>query len=395
MVETGNPRLLFVDSTPRHFLIHRAALARSASAAGYKVHLAVDPGTFEPDLAYLGVRVHPIKLSRRGMEPFREGRSVAELASLYRRIRPRIVHHLTLKPVLYGTLAAAAAGVPAILNAVTGLGYLFDDHGPAFRAARAASIRIVRAAFRRRNVFFLFQNAQDRDEFVRLGLATVERSFLIPGSGVDVDRFQPRPEPHGTPVVVLPSRLLKPKGVAEFVEAARRLRKEGVEARFVLAGEPDPGNPLSASETEIRSWVKEGTVEWAGWVKDVPDLLAASHIVCLPSYREGLAMTLLEALAAGRPVVTTDVPGCRDAVTHGVQGLLVPPRDPAALAQALRRLIEDPELRARLGAAGRERAVREFSSRRVCDETLALYERILAETEAGFRSLSSSFCPRR
>lgn len=380
MVETETARLLFVDSTPRHFLIHRAALARRAAAAGYEIHLAVDPGALERDLAGLGVRVHPIKLSRRGMEPFREARSVAALASLYRRIRPRIVHHLTMKPVLYGTFAATAAGVPAILNAVTGLGYLFDDHGAAFRAARAASIRMARAVFRRGNVFFLFQNARDRGEFVRLGLATLERSLLIPGSGVDVDRFRPKPSPSGTPVVVLPARLLKAKGVVEFVEAARRLRKEGVDARFVLAGEPDPGNPTSLAGSQIRQWVAEGVIEWPGWVKDIPGLLAASHVVCLPSYREGLSMTLLEALAAGRAVVTTDVPGCRDAVTDGVEGLLVPPRDPDALARALRRLIEDPELRARLGAAGRERAVREFSTRRVCDETLALYARLLEET---------------
>jgi glycosyltransferase involved in cell wall biosynthesis len=285
-----------------------------------------------------------------------------------------------MKPVLYGTFAATAAGVPAILNAVTGLGYLFDDHGAAFRAARAASIRMARAVFRRGNVFFLFQNARDRGEFVRLGLATLERSLLIPGSGVDVDRFRPKPSPSGTPVVVLPARLLKAKGVVEFVEAARRLRKEGVDARFVLAGEPDPGNPTSLAGSQIRQWVAEGVIEWPGWVKDIPGLLAASHVVCLPSYREGLSMTLLEALAAGRAVVTTDVPGCRDAVTDGVEGLLVPPRDPDALARALRRLIEDPELRARLGAAGRERAVREFSSRRVCDETLALYARLLEET---------------
>lgn len=380
MVETETARLLFVDSTPRHFLIHRAALARRAAAAGYEIHLAVDPGALERDLAGLGVRVHPIKLSRRGMEPFREARSVAALASLYRRIRPRIVHHMAMKPVLYGTFAATAAGVPAILNAVTGLGYLFDDHGAAFRAARAASIRMARAVFRRGNVFFLFENAWDRGEFVRLGLATLERSLLIPGSGVDVDRFRPKPSPSGTPVVVLPARLLKAKGVVEFVEAARRLRKEGVDARFVLAGEPDPGNPTSLAGSQIRQWVAEGVIEWPGWVKDIPGLLAASHVVCLPSYREGLSMTLLEALAAGRAVVTTDVPGCRDAVTDGVEGLLVPPRDPDALARALRRLIEDPELRARLGAAGRERAVREFSSRRVCDETLALYARLLEET---------------
>lgn len=379
-IKMSGDRLLFVDSTPRHFFMHRAALARSASAAGYEVHLAVDSGTHAPELAGLGVRVHPIRLSRRGMEPLREARSIAELAGLYRKLRPKIVHHLTVKPVFYGTLAALAARVPAVLNAVTGLGYLFDDHGFAFQTVRDSALLVSRPAFRRKNVFFVFENAADREEFERRGLAVPERTSVIPGSGVDVERFVPKPPPEGLPTVVLPARLLRPKGVFEFIEAARRLRREGVRARFVLAGSPDPGNPLSVSEADARGWVGEGIVEWPGWVRNMPGLLASCHIVCLPSYREGLSMTLLEALAAGRAVVTTDVPGCRDAVTHEVHGLLVPPKDPEALARALRRLIEYPELRARMGAAARERAVREFSARKICDQTLALYARILGET---------------
>lgn len=376
------PSLLYVDVVWWHIAIHRATLIRKALAAGYNVHVAVPKGGDEKTVRALGAEVHRIDLSRQGMELFKETISLARLIPLYRKIRPDLVHHLTLKPVFYGTLAAAAARVPAVLNAVTGLGYLFDDHGGGFKIARDSILRTVRPAFRRRNVFFLFQNGADKEEFERIGLCVPERSFLIPGSGVDVERFVPKTPPDGTPSVVFPSRLLRPKGVLDFIEAARRLRESGVVARFVLAGHPDPGNPLSASEREIHEWVREGIVDWAGWVQDMPAFLATSHVVCLPSYREGLSMTILEALAAGRAIVTTDVPGCRDAVTHGVEGLLVPPRDPVALAEALRWLIEDPNLRARMGAAGRERAVREFSSERVCRETLALYERIFADMES-------------
>ncbi|HXG61673.1 MAG TPA: glycosyltransferase family 4 protein [Planctomycetota bacterium] len=364
-----------------HVAIHRKELIQSAIRAGYDVHVALPPGGDEKALQALGAEIHRVNLSRKGMEPFREAVSLARLAPFYRKIKPRLVHHLTLKPVLYGTLAAAAARVPAVLNAVTGLGYLFDRHGALFRTAREGVLRMLRPAFRRRNVFFLFQNEEDRSEFERRGLATPERTRVIPGSGVDIERFQPKHAPaEGMPIVVLPARLLRPKGVIEFVQAARKLHQTGVRARFLLAGRPDPGNPASISEAEIRDWMREGVVEWTGWVTDMPGLLARSHVVCLPSYREGLAMTILEAMAAGKPVVTTDVPGCRDAVTHGREGLLVPPRDPAALAEALRTLIRDPGLRERMGAAGRARAVREFSAERVCEETLALYERILEAT---------------
>jgi glycosyltransferase involved in cell wall biosynthesis len=368
-----------VDIVWWHLAIHRAALIREALRAGYRVHVALPPGGDERALQALGAEVHKIDISRKGMEPFQEIAGIGSLLSLYRKVLPDLVHHLTLKPVLYGTIAAAAARVPAVVNAVTGLGYLFDDHGFGFRAARTGGLCAAAPIFRRRNVYFVFQNDQDRLELEGLGLAVRGRTALIPGSGVDVERFAPCPPPDGIPVVVLPARILKSKGVLEFVEAARQLRKAGVVARFALAGAPDPGNPLSIPANCIQEWVREGVVEWAGWVSDMAGLLARSHVVCLPSYREGLPMTLLEALAAGRPIVTTDVAGCRDAVTHGVHGFLVPPRNPSALAEAIRCLIEDPALRTRMGAAGRERAVREFSTQRICRETLALYARVLGE----------------
>ncbi|MFN3487286.1 MAG: glycosyltransferase, partial [Planctomycetota bacterium] len=235
-------RVLYVDIVSWHVRIHRMALIREAITKGYDVHVALPHAGREPALRALGSSIHKVALSRKGMEPFQEGWSIGELARLYRRLRPRLVHHLTLKPVLYGTLAATAARVPAVLNAVTGLGYLFDDHGPAFRAAREVALRLLRPALRRKNVYFLFQNADDRAEFERRGLAAPERTRLLPGSGVDVERFAPQPPPNGTPAVVLPARLLRPKGVLEFVQAARLLRREGVQARFILAGSPDPGN---------------------------------------------------------------------------------------------------------------------------------------------------------
>jgi glycosyltransferase involved in cell wall biosynthesis len=298
-----------------------------------------------------------------------EARALAEIVRLYRALRPDLVHHVALKPVIYGSIAARRAGVPAVVNAMAGLGYVFSSQDLKARLARPLVASALRALIEGPRARLILQN---RDDAEHLG---ARNPVIIPGSGVDLDAFAPSREPQGTPVVVLPARMLRDKGVVEFVEAARRLKQAGVAARFALVGAPDEENPARIPESQLRAWDAEGAVEWWGWREDMAAVFRESAVVCLPSWREGLPKALIEAAAAARPIVTCDVPGCRDVVAHGQNGLLVPPRDAQALAAALGKLLADPSLRNELGEAGRRRAER-FSTKRVVAQTLRLYAEI-------------------
>ncbi len=302
----------------------------------------------------------------------RELATLFRLWRLYRRERPDIVHHVALKPVLLGGVAARLAGVRAVVGAVAGLGFLFSGDRRASRVARLLKWSLPGLIGRG---FAIVQNPEDAAMLADCGVASA-RIRLIRGAGVDINCFSPRPELPGTPLVVLPARMLRDKGVGEFVEAARMLREQGVAARFALVGAPDPANPASISATELRTWAAAGVVEWWDQREDMPEVYAACHVVCLPSYREGLPKALLEAAACGRAIVTTDAPGCREVVRDGDNGLLVPVRNATALAMALRRLLADGGLRRVMGARGREIAVAAFSVERVVSETLALYREL-------------------
>ncbi|AAU93111.1 glycosyl transferase, group 1 family protein [Methylococcus capsulatus str. Bath] len=325
-----------------------------------------------------GLRLIPLQLSRRSRNPLTEARLIADLVGLYRRERPDIVHHVAMKPVIYGSLAARLTGRRAVVNALTGLGFLFTSDRPSARLLRP----LVEAAFRRllnapvcRTIV---ENPDDLRQLTDDGVVEPERIRLIRGSGVDLAKFTPSPEPEGPPLVVLPARMLWDKGVGEFVEAARRLREAGIRARFALVGQRDAENPSAIAEAQLREWERSGVVEYWGFRSDMPQVLAQCNIVCLPSYREGLPVSLLEAAACTRAIVTTDVPGCREAVRHEYNGLLVPRGDPAALAAALSRLIADPATRRVMGTRGRARAEEEFSLESVVAQTLSLYHEMLA-----------------
>jgi glycosyltransferase involved in cell wall biosynthesis len=369
-------RLVMVVNVDWFFLSHRLPVALAARDAGLEVVVtAADTGRGAEIRAH-GLRFVPLPVSRRGLGPVAELRTLGFLAVLYRRLRPDLVHHVTIKPVLYGTLAARLAGRPGVVNAISGLGYVFGAGGAG--PLRGSIRALYRRALRYPGVRTIFQNPEDRDDFVREGLVRAHDTVLIRGSGVSLHTFRATPEPQGTPVVLLPARLLWEKGVGEFVEAARVLRAEGVDARFVLAGRVVEGNPTCVPEAELRRWVDEGVVEWWGDRADMPEVLAASTVVALPTfYKEGLPKVLLEAAACARPLVATDIPGCREIVRPGVNGVLIPPRDPAALAGALRGLLADAAARARMGSASRRIAEAEFSDRLVVEQTLALYAELL------------------
>src|SRR4029077_11256519 len=314
--------------------------------------------------------------------------TIATLFGLYRKLQPDLVHHLRLKPVLYGGIAASMARVPAVVGLLTGLGYVFTADTRKARYIRKAVTLSCKLAFRRGNQRIIFQNPDDRFVFVENQILPAHKTVLIKGSGVDVKTWVPTPEPKGTPVVVLAARIFRDNGVREFVESARSLRAAGVSARFVLVGETDPGNPTAISVEQLRRWADAGDVEWWGKRDDMQEVVAKSHVVCLPSLREGVPKVLIEAAACGRPIVATDAPGCREIVRHGENGLLVPVRNSAALADALRVLVQNPDVRLTMGRRGREIVVEEFSSERVIGETLNVYRELLAAGVNGSRELN-------
>jgi len=288
-----------------------------------------------------------------------------------------LLHNIAQKPVLYGSLAARLAGVPAVVNAVAGMGYLFTSNDLRARLVRSLVGGAYRTLLTAPNTQVLVQNPDDQAQILCL---TGVEPILIPGSGVDVTRFVPRPDKPLPVLVVLASRMLWDKGVGDFVAAARSLKARGSQARFVLVGKPDPGNPRSVSERQLQDWQAEGCIEWWGHRTDMPEVLAQAHIACLPSYyREGLPKFLIEAAAAGLPLVTTDATGCREAVEPELNGLLVPPKDPEALATALAQLISDQGLRQRFGVQSRIQADERFANERIFSKVLGIYDALLKE----------------
>lgn len=375
-------KIIYFANTDWYLYNFRINLAQAMRERGHEVVLMSPPGEYGERLQAAGFRWIEFPLSRKGVNPLIEMGVLNRLTDVYTQENPDLVHHFTVKCVTYGSLAAKRAGVPHIVNAVTGLGHVFVENGLPVRLLRL----IVRGLYRRamRQTQVIFQNPDDQRLFQEMGLVNESHSTLIRGSGIDMNRFVPLPEPEtSTPLVVLPARILWNKGVGEFVEAAHILRSEGVPARFALVGVADSGNPAAVSLVQLGEWQKEGVVEWWGWQEHIEAVFAMAHIVCLPSYREGVPRVLAEAAACSRALVTTDVPGCREVVRDGENGFLVPPRDASALADALRKLIKDAHLRRRMGQRGREIAAAEFSTDRVVSETIAIYERLLQDKAAG------------
>ncbi len=367
------PKLLYLVTEDWYFCSHRLALGRAAVAAGYEVSVATRVRNHGDQIQSAGIRVIPLPWKRRTTDVLAELKTFAALLRIYRHERPDVVHHVALKPVLYGSLVARLTGTRRIVNAVAGFGYSFTSSQKRAAIAR----RILRTSFKRLSnrpgTRVLVQNPDDEGTLRDAGTVHSDRLVLIPGSGVDVDRFAPSEEPAGIPRVTLVSRMLWSKGVGEFVEAAKTLRAKGVEFEAELVGDADPENPQSIPIDTLRRWHDEGAVKWRGHVDDVPAVWSRSHVAVLPSYREGLPKTLLEAAACARPIVATDVPGCREIAVNGKNGILVPTQDPSALAAAIERLVSDPPLRLAMGRASRSMAVEKFSEQVVINRILSLY----------------------
>lgn len=367
------PRLIFVVDDDSYFCSHRLHLGRAARQAGYEVLVATRVERHGKLIEDEGFTLLPIRL-RRGMQsPLQDLASLWELIRLYRREKPDLVHHVALKMVLFGAIAARVVGVPARVHAITGLGHLF--HGGTRKSSLLRSVLkpVLKWGMKGRGSVVILQNDEDCNDLVRFGVIDKSQAVIIRGAGVDTAQFRPSAEPEGPPVVVLPARMLRDKGVGEFVEAARLLRAKDIQARFVLVGAIDTYNPSSFTEAQLQEWVKEGIVEWWGHRDDMLNVYAASHIVVLPSYYEGLPKVLLEAAACSRPLIATRVRGCQEVVRSGDNGFLVPLKDSLALADAILTLIRDQSLRTRMGARARTIAMQEFACEQIAEQTLQVY----------------------
>lgn len=378
-------KIVFFANTDWYLFNFRRSLALALRAAGYDVLLVSPAGEYGPRLRALGLRWQPLEMDRRSVNPLRETALLLRVARLLRRERPDLVHNFTIKCAVYGSLAARLARIPARVNAVDGLGYVFASDDRKARLLRPAVRALLYSALHGRNTRLILQNPDDRAAFRNFKLVSPDRVHLIPGAGVDCTRFTPRAGRQaaaGQPVrILLAARLLWEKGIAEYAQAARVLRAQGRNVRCLLAGTPDPGNPAAVPEATLRAWVAEGSLEWLGHVADMRELYARVDVVVLPSYyREGIPTSLTEAAACGLPLVTTDMPGCREVVTDGEDGLLVPPRDADALARAIARLLDSPALARRLGHAARAKALAVFDERIIIRRTLEVYRTLLARS---------------
>jgi glycosyltransferase involved in cell wall biosynthesis len=366
-------KLLFLVTEDWYFVSHRLSIAMAAREAGYEVAVATRVAKHADVIEKAGIRLIPIELSRRAGNPILE---FWALVKLYRREKPDIVHHVALKLVLYGALAIRFTNIAAQVNAVTGLGWLYISNNPIVRFGRPLITWFLAHLLNFQNSRVIVQNPDDEELLAKAGVLP-SRIRMVQGVGVDTDKFLPASELKGPVCVVLAARLLWDKGVGEFVDAARDLKQKVSNVRFVLVGNPDLDNPASISEETIRDWEKENTVEWWGHQKEMVSVFHSAHIVCLPSYREGLPKVLIEAASCGLPIVSTDVPGCREIVRDDYNGILVPKSDSVSLSNALLRLIEDPDLRAKMGKHGRELVLDKFSSKHVILKTLNIYNEFI------------------
>ncbi|MDR1350401.1 MAG: glycosyltransferase family 4 protein [Zoogloeaceae bacterium] len=373
------PGLLFVLNDSGYFLSHRLQIALAARTAGFDVHVATPESDKTKTVRAYGFTHHPLLLTRSGSNPFLEILSFMELLRIFRETKPDLLHLVTIKPVIYGGVAARLTRVPAVVVAVSGLGIVFSRNGFKENLLRFLIKPLYRAALAHPGLRVIFQNPSDSEIISRLASLRPEQICLIHGSGVELTDYAFTPLPDDdAPIVLLPARLLKSKGVPEFVDAARQLRARGVMARFVLAGAPDAGNPDTVTEEAIAAWVAQGLVEHWGYCADMPRVFAQSSLVILPSfYPEGLPKTLIEAQACGRAIVTTECPGCRDAIVPDETGLLVPPRDAGALADAIERLLRDRQRLRDMGRAGRALAESRFDVRHVVERHLEIYQSLM------------------
>ena len=378
-------KIVLFANTDWYLYNFRLSLANALRDRGDDLLLLSPPGEYGKKLVDLGFRWQPLPMERRSLNPIRELSLVFHLWRLVRKEKPDLVHGFTIKCAVYGALAARFARVPGRVSSVAGLGYVFTSSDLKARTLRPLVRALMRFALGGRNARLILQNSDDVAMFKSAGIVAASQIRLIRGSGFDSERFTPptkKQSQREPTTVLLAARVLWDKGIREYVDAARQLRLNRTDIKFLLAGTPDPGNPAAVPEEEIKAWHEEGIVRWLGHVDDMPTLYQNTDIVVLPSYREGLPKGLIEAAACGLALVATDVPGCREVVTNEVDGLLVPVRDSTALAEAISRLTDNRELARKLGTAARENALGNFDERIVIRQTTSVYQELSPTTQS-------------
>jgi glycosyltransferase involved in cell wall biosynthesis len=377
-ITTDQPRrLLYVANEDFAFLMHRLPMARAARRAGFEVHVATRVAKGAKAIEAEGFILHPISFRRGGLSPFAAIPTILTLRRIENEIKPQMVHHAGLQCCVYGSIAAFRRKF-AQVNAITGLGYIFTSVSWRTRLLKRAMTWLLPRLFNGRRSVVLVQNPDDRAALVELGIEPA-RIALIPGSGVDTDVLQPLPEPEGPITFGFAGRLLTDKGIRALVAAHGILRQQGHQANLIIAGNPDPANPASVSLDEVQEWSRRPGITWLGHIDDIVSLWRNCHFAVLPSHREGLPVSLLEAAACGRAMIATDAPGCREIVIDDQTGLLVPIEDPPALAQAILRLAGSPQLRARYGSAARQLVVEKLSAKIIGNSIVQLYDRLTVD----------------
>jgi glycosyltransferase involved in cell wall biosynthesis len=381
---TPRKSVLFVVNDLGFFFSHRLALAQAAIAAGYEVGVATPKSVLQEKLSRLGIVFHELEMSRSGQSPIQEVLTLLRIYKLFKKIKPDLVHLVTVKPIVYGGIAARLAGVRGQVAAVPGLGFAYSSNTLRARLVRPVIDTLYRLALRHSNSITIFQNNTDRARFEDLGIADPKSTVLIRGSGVDLSDYNPNSTSSDTdavPLVILACRMLYDKGVETFVNSAKQLRLQHptVKARFALIGGVDSHNPSGVTERQLKEWNDEGHIEWWGQRDDMPKIFAKCAIVCLPSvYGEGVPKVLIEACACAKPIVAMNIAGSKECVDQGLNGFLVKPGDQVGFTEAILKLLLDPTLRYQMGLHGRKKAEQLFDVKEVAKTTLGLYEQLLS-----------------
>jgi len=375
-LELSSRKILIVVNTDWGFLAYRLPIALEAKRLGWQVFVAT-PETGDAHLIkQVGLNHIPLNMSRKGLNPFNELITIFEFWKLYRQLEPQIVHHVTIKPIIYGSLVSSLLNKSFVVNAISGLGYVFTSL-PKNNIIRFITTFLYKIALNRPNSKTIFQNPDDLNLFIQEGMVEKSKTRLILGSGVNCSVFSPSKTTLTDKLIMLPARMLFDKGIYEFVSAVSMLKVDFPDVKFVLVGRADDGNPALIPTKQLREWEMSGLVEWWGYKRNMNEVLNMATMVVLPSYREGLPKVLLEAAACGKPIISTNVPGCKEIVRHEVNGLMIPAKDEVALAEAIRRLLDNPEFAAQLGKNGREIVQREFSEELVVEKTFEVYDLLL------------------
>lgn len=374
-------KILLVANTDWYLYNFRMSLARFLKASGFEVIFVAPSGEYQQKIINEGVGFIPWQVKRRSMFILGELIALIRLLLIYYRQKPCLVHHFTVKPVLYGSIAARIGGVGAIVNSITGLGYIFLSKDCNLKLLQKLLVPVYRFAFHQNRLHLIFENPDDLEMLESKNMIRKSQSSVIQGVGVDERVFSQTPDPNNeVPTIILPARMLYDKGVEDFVNAAKMVRLKR-KAKFILVGDVDPGNPSMIRKETLQRWVTEEAIEWWGFQGDMPNIFQNCNIVTLPSFGEGLPTVLIEAAACGRPLVATDVPGCRDVVMDGVNGYLVPVNDVDALAAAMIKLIDSPEKRQAMGNESRKLVLEKFTAEMVNQATFTIYKQLIEKSD--------------